>query len=67
VRYILTTEAGNQRFRRKSGEIHAFREGQVSGDGLWGIGNSPEGCAAFFKAEMAKRGKVIQDAGLKAE
>jgi tripartite-type tricarboxylate transporter receptor subunit TctC len=31
------------------------------------IGNSPEECAAFFKAEMAKWGKVIQDAGLKAE
>jgi tripartite-type tricarboxylate transporter receptor subunit TctC len=32
-----------------------------------GIGNSPEECTAFFKAEMAKWGKVIQDAGLKAE
>ncbi len=31
------------------------------------IGNSPEECAAFFKEEMAKWGKVIQDAGLKAE
>jgi tripartite-type tricarboxylate transporter receptor subunit TctC len=31
------------------------------------IGNSPEECAAFFKAEMAKWGKVIQEAGLKAE
>jgi tripartite-type tricarboxylate transporter receptor subunit TctC len=31
------------------------------------IGNSPEQCAAFFKNEMAKWGKVIQDAGLKAE
>jgi tripartite-type tricarboxylate transporter receptor subunit TctC len=31
------------------------------------IGNSPEQCAAFFKAEMAKWSKVIQDAGLKAE
>src|SRR6202451_4295539 len=31
------------------------------------IGNSPEECAAFFKAEMAKWSKVIQDAGLKAE
>jgi tripartite-type tricarboxylate transporter receptor subunit TctC len=31
------------------------------------IGNSPEECAAFFKDEMAKWGKVIQDAGLKAE
>ncbi len=31
------------------------------------IGNSPEECAAFFKSEMAKWGKVIQDAGLKAE
>jgi tripartite-type tricarboxylate transporter receptor subunit TctC len=31
------------------------------------IGNSPEECTAFFKAEMAKWGKVIQDAGLKAE
>jgi tripartite-type tricarboxylate transporter receptor subunit TctC len=31
------------------------------------IGNSPDECAAFFKAEMAKWGKVIQDAGLKAE
>jgi tripartite-type tricarboxylate transporter receptor subunit TctC len=32
-----------------------------------GIGNSPEECEAFFKSEMAKWGKVIQDAGLKAE
>jgi tripartite-type tricarboxylate transporter receptor subunit TctC len=32
-----------------------------------GIGNSPEECTAFFKSEMAKWGKVIQDAGLKAE
>jgi tripartite-type tricarboxylate transporter receptor subunit TctC len=32
-----------------------------------GIGNSPEECAAFFKSEMDKWGKVIQDAGLKAE
>jgi tripartite-type tricarboxylate transporter receptor subunit TctC len=32
-----------------------------------GIGNSPEECTAFFKGEMAKWGKVIQDAGLKAE
>jgi tripartite-type tricarboxylate transporter receptor subunit TctC len=31
------------------------------------IGNSPEQCTAFFKAEMAKWSKVIQDAGLKAE
>jgi tripartite-type tricarboxylate transporter receptor subunit TctC len=31
------------------------------------IGNSPEECAAFFKAEMAKWSKVIKDAGLKAE
>jgi tripartite-type tricarboxylate transporter receptor subunit TctC len=31
------------------------------------IGNSPEECEAFFKSEMAKWGKVIQDAGLKAE
>jgi tripartite-type tricarboxylate transporter receptor subunit TctC len=31
------------------------------------IGNSPEECAAFFKSEMTKWGKVIQDAGLKAE
>jgi tripartite-type tricarboxylate transporter receptor subunit TctC len=32
-----------------------------------GIGSSPEQCEAFFKSEMAKWGKVIQDAGLKAE
>ena len=31
------------------------------------IGNSPEEGTAFFKSEMAKCGKVIQDAGLKAE
>jgi tripartite-type tricarboxylate transporter receptor subunit TctC len=31
------------------------------------IGNSPEQCAAFFKSEMDKWGKVIKDAGLKAE
>jgi tripartite-type tricarboxylate transporter receptor subunit TctC len=31
------------------------------------IGNSPEACEAFFKDEMAKWGKVIKDAGLKAE
>ena len=31
------------------------------------IGSSPEECTAFFKAEMAKWGKVIKDAGLKAE
>jgi tripartite-type tricarboxylate transporter receptor subunit TctC len=31
------------------------------------IGNSPEECAAFFKAEMAKWGKIIKAAGLKAE
>jgi tripartite-type tricarboxylate transporter receptor subunit TctC len=31
------------------------------------IGNSPEACEAFFKAEMAKWSKVIKDAGLKAE
>jgi len=31
------------------------------------IGNSPEQCTAFFKAEMAKWGKVIKDAGLRAE
>jgi len=32
-----------------------------------GIGNSPEECTAFFKGEMDKWGKVIKDAGLKAE
>jgi len=32
-----------------------------------GIGNSPEECEAFFKGEMDKWGKVIKDAGLKAE
>jgi tripartite-type tricarboxylate transporter receptor subunit TctC len=32
-----------------------------------GIGGSPEECTAFFKAEMAKWGKVIRDVGLKAE
>jgi tripartite-type tricarboxylate transporter receptor subunit TctC len=31
------------------------------------IGNTPEECAAFFKSEMATWGKVIKDAGLKAE
>jgi tripartite-type tricarboxylate transporter receptor subunit TctC len=31
------------------------------------IGNSPQECAAFFKSEMDKWGKVIADAGLKAE
>jgi tripartite-type tricarboxylate transporter receptor subunit TctC len=31
------------------------------------IGNSPDECTAFFKAEMAKWSKVIKDAGLKAE
>jgi tripartite-type tricarboxylate transporter receptor subunit TctC len=31
------------------------------------IGNSPEQCTAFFKSEMDKWGKVIKDAGLKAE
>jgi tripartite-type tricarboxylate transporter receptor subunit TctC len=31
------------------------------------IGNSPEECEAFFKDEMTKWGKVIKDAGLKAE
>ncbi len=31
------------------------------------IGNSPQECEAFFKAEMAKWSKVIKDAGLKAE
>lgn len=31
------------------------------------IGSSPEECAAFFKSEMATWGKVIKDAGLKAE
>jgi len=31
------------------------------------IGSSPEECEAFFKAEMDKWGKVIKDAGLKAE
>ncbi len=31
------------------------------------IGSSPQECTAFFKAEMAKWSKVIQDAGLKAE
>ena len=29
--------------------------------------HSPEECTAFFKTEMAKWGKVIKDAGLKAE
>jgi len=32
-----------------------------------GIGNSPEECTAFFRGEMDKWGKVIKDAGLKAE
>jgi tripartite-type tricarboxylate transporter receptor subunit TctC len=31
------------------------------------IGNSPEECQAFFKSEMDKWGKVIKEAGLKAE
>ena len=31
------------------------------------IGDSPQECEAFFKSEMEKWGKVIQDAGLKAE
>ncbi len=31
------------------------------------IGNSPEECEAFFKAEMATWGPVIKEAGLKAE
>jgi tripartite-type tricarboxylate transporter receptor subunit TctC len=31
------------------------------------IGSSPAECEAFFKDEMAKWGKVIKDAGLKAE
>jgi tripartite-type tricarboxylate transporter receptor subunit TctC len=31
------------------------------------IGNSPDECETFFKNEMTKWGKVIKDAGLKAE
>jgi tripartite-type tricarboxylate transporter receptor subunit TctC len=31
------------------------------------IGNSPDECSAFFKAEMTKWSKVIKDAGLKTE
>jgi tripartite-type tricarboxylate transporter receptor subunit TctC len=31
------------------------------------IGDTPQQCAAFFKSEMDKWGKVIKDAGLKAE
>ncbi len=31
------------------------------------IGDSPQQCAAFFRSEMDKWGKVIKDAGLKAE
>jgi len=31
------------------------------------IGDTPEECETFFKDEMAKWGKVIKDAGLKAE
>lgn len=31
------------------------------------IGNSPEECAAFFKAEMAKWGPIIKAAGLRAD
>jgi tripartite-type tricarboxylate transporter receptor subunit TctC len=31
------------------------------------IGDSPQECAAFFKSEMDRWGKVIKDAGLKAE
>jgi tripartite-type tricarboxylate transporter receptor subunit TctC len=31
------------------------------------IGNSPQECEAFFKSEMDRWGKVIKDAGLKAE
>jgi tripartite-type tricarboxylate transporter receptor subunit TctC len=31
------------------------------------IGNSPEECAAFFRAEMAKWGPIIKAAGLRAE
>ena len=30
------------------------------------IGDTPEECEAFLKSEMAKWGKVIKDAGLKA-
>jgi tripartite-type tricarboxylate transporter receptor subunit TctC len=31
------------------------------------IGDTPDECAAFFKSEMATWGKIIKDAGLKAE
>jgi tripartite-type tricarboxylate transporter receptor subunit TctC len=31
------------------------------------IGSSPEECSAFFKSEMAKWGKIIKEAGLRAE
>ena len=31
------------------------------------IGDSPEECAAFFKSEMAKWGKIIKDAGIQPE
>jgi hypothetical protein len=31
------------------------------------LGDTPEECEAFFKSEMDKCGKVIKDAGLKAE
>jgi len=31
------------------------------------VGNSPEECTEFFKAEMAKWSKVIKDAGLRAD
>jgi tripartite-type tricarboxylate transporter receptor subunit TctC len=31
------------------------------------VGNTPEECTAFFKAEMAKWSKVIKAAGLHAD
>ncbi len=35
--------------------------------GFEAVGNTPEECAAQFRAELAKWGKVIREAGIKAQ
>jgi hypothetical protein len=64
---ILQPSQGINDFGASLGTSTPFAKGALAAIACVPIGNSSAECQTFFKAEMAKWGKVIQNTGLKAE
>ncbi|MBL8386074.1 MAG: tripartite tricarboxylate transporter substrate binding protein [Burkholderiales bacterium] len=65
-----TPRAVIERIRRDIAAVLAepeFREREITGKGYTGVGNTPEEFAAFIRADLEMKGRLIRVSGAKAE